>query len=172
MAARVRAFDWAATPLGPLESWPQALRIAVGICLSSRFPMFVWWGPQLVNIYNDAYIPVLGAKHPEALGAPAQPTWREIWDVVGPQARAVMEDGEATWNERVLLVMQRHGYSEDTWFTWSYSPIWDESNAVAGLFCACTEETGRVLAERDRDRLLVQVESERARLAEAFAQSP
>ena len=172
MTARVRAFDWAATPLGPMESWPQALRIAVGVCLSSRFPMFVWWGPQLVNIYNDAYVPILGAKHPEALGRPAQGTWSEIWDIVGAQAAAVMGRGEATWNERVLLVMQRHGYQEETWFTWSYSPIWDEAGRVGGLFCACYEETGRVLAERDRDRLLAQVESERARLAEAFSQSP
>ncbi|HET7730140.1 MAG TPA: PAS domain-containing protein [Usitatibacter sp.] len=172
MIARVQSYDWAGTPLGPMAQWPQSLRIAVGICLSSRFPMFVWWGPTLVNIYNDAYVPILGAKHPEALGRPAQPTWSEIWDVVGPQAEAVMREGAATWNERVLLVMQRHGYVEDTWFTWSYSPIWDESGTVGGVFCACTEETGRVVAERDRDRLLQEVEHERARLSEAFEQSP
>jgi PAS domain S-box-containing protein len=172
MNARVRSFDWAATPLGPMDRWPQSLRIAVGICMSSRFPMFVWWGPELINIYNDAYVPMLGAKHPRALGRPAEPTWREIWDVVGPQAQIVFAKGEATWNERVLLVMQRHGYTEETWFTWSYSPIWDESGKVGGLYCACYEETGRVLAERERDRLLHQVETERERLSEAFEQAP
>ena len=90
MAERVRSFDWASTPLGPMEAWPQALKVAVGICLNSRFPMFVWWGPDLINIYNDAYIPVLGRRHPDALGRPARSTWAEIWPVVGPQADAVM----------------------------------------------------------------------------------
>jgi len=156
MAALVRAHDWAGTPLGPMERWPQALRVAVGICLNSRFPMFVWWGPQLINIYNDAYIPVLGKRHPHALGRPAQQIWHEIWPVVGPQAEAVMRRGEATWNERVLLVMERHGYTEETYFTWSYSPIPDETGAIGGLFCACTEDTARVMAERERDRLASQ----------------
>jgi PAS domain S-box-containing protein len=153
MAARVRAFDWASTPLGPPQQWPQSLRIAVGICLNSRFPMFVWWGPQLINIYNDGYIPMLGKRHPAALGKPAQPTWQDIWHIVGPQAEAVMQRGEATWNERVLLVMERHGYTEETWFTWSYSPIPDEQGGIGGLFCAVTEDTARVMAERERDRL-------------------
>jgi PAS domain S-box-containing protein len=172
MKARVDAFDWASTPLGPMESWPQSLRLAVGICLSSRFPMFVWWGPDLVNLYNDAYVEVLGSKHPHALGRPARESWAEIWDVVGPQADAVMARGEATWNERVLLVMERHGYREDTWFTWSYSPIHDEAGGVGGVFCACYEETPRVIAERERDVLLLQVEHERALLAQAFDRSP
>jgi signal transduction histidine kinase/CheY-like chemotaxis protein len=172
MASRVRELDWSSTPLGPIEQWPTALRIAVGICLNSRFPMFVWWGPQLINIYNDGYIPMLGARHPAALGRPARDSWDDIWDVVGAQARIVMEEGRATYNDRVLLVMERHGYREETWFTWSYSPILDEAGKVVGLFCAVTEETGRVLAERERDRLLAQVENERARLAEAFERAP
>lgn len=146
--------DWAATPLGPRERWPQALRIAVSICLGSRFPMFVWWGDAAINIYNDAYIPVLGQRHPQAFGAPADRVWSEIWDVVGLQREAVMERGEATWNERVLLVMERNGFAEETWFTWSYSPIHDENGRIGGLFCACTEETARVHAERERDRLM------------------
>ncbi|RYF15030.1 MAG: PAS domain-containing sensor histidine kinase [Comamonadaceae bacterium] len=146
--------DWAATALGPMEQWPQALRIAVSICLNSRFPMFVWWGPEAINIYNDAYVPILGQRHPAAFGAPAQRTWSDIWDVVGLQREAVMERGEATWNERVLLVMERNGFPEETWFTWSYSPIYDDDGRIGGLFCACTEETGRVHAERERDRLM------------------
>jgi PAS domain S-box-containing protein len=155
-----------------MDRWPQALRVAVGICLNSRFPMFVWWGPELVNIYNDAYVPVLGKRHPAALGVPAQKTWHEIWPVVGLQADAVMKRGEATWNERVLLVMERHGYTEDTWFTWSYSPIPDDAGGIGGVFCACTEETPHVLAEADRDRLLKQLDTERSRLADVFRQSP
>src|SRR5436190_14639422 len=157
MGERVRGFDWAATPLGPIAAWPEALRVAVGICLNSRFPMFVWWGPQLIKIYNDGYAPMLGKRHADgALGRPAREVWADIWSVVGPQANAVMTRGEATWNERVLLVMERHGYTEDTWFTWSYSPIPDEQGGVGGLFCACTEETARVRAEADRDRLTAQ----------------
>jgi PAS domain S-box-containing protein len=171
-AALLKSTDWASTPLGPLKRWPQSLRIAVGICLNSRFPMFVWWGRELINIYNDAYIPVLGKRHPAAFGRPAKSAWEEIWPVVGPQAETVMQRGEATWNERVLLVMERHGYTEDTWFTWSYSPIPDENGTIGGLFCACTEDTPRVLAERERDLLLAQKESEYGRLAEVFAQSP
>ena len=171
-AALFERTDWSATPLGPVERWPQALRIALGICMNSRFPMFVWWGGQLVNIYNDAYIPVLGARHPHAFGRPARECWSEIWDVVGRQAEAVMHRGEATWNERVLLVMERNGFPEETYFTWSYSPILDDDGAVGGLFCACTEETGRVRAERDRDRLLEDVAYERAQLADVFARSP
>ena len=157
MAQRVRDFDWASTPLGPIESWPQSLLIAVSICLNSRFPMFVWWGPKHINIYNDGYIPMLGARHPRALGRPARDSWEDIWADVGPQADIVMHEGRATWNERVYLRMERNGFWEDTWFTWSYSPIRDESGAVGGLFCAVTEDTPRVLAERERDRLETQL---------------
>ena len=171
-ATLLHATDWSATALGPMEGWPRALRIAVGICLNSRFPMFVWWGPKLVNIYNDAYIPILGKRHPHAYGRSAPTIWGEIWPIVGPQAEAVMQRGEATWNERVLLVMERNDYVEDTYFTWSYSPIPDDEGGIGGVFCACTEETPRVLAERQRDRLLEQIESERTKLADAFAQSP
>ncbi len=153
MAARVRAFPWADTPLGPIECWPQSLVTAVSICLNSRFPMFVWWGADLINIYNDGYIPMLGARHPEALGRPAQTTWNDIWAEVGRQADLVMKQGIATWNERAHLRMERHGYPEDTWFTWSYSPIVDETGRIGGLFCAVTEDTPRVRAEQQRDRL-------------------
>src|SRR3954462_6357800 len=98
--------DWSRTPLGAVDTWPTSLRIAVGICLNSRFPMFVWWGPALVNIYNDAYVPVLGQRHPAAFGKPAAESWRDIWDVLGPQVDRVMNQGLASWNERVLLVME------------------------------------------------------------------
>jgi PAS domain S-box-containing protein len=153
-ARLLRATDWSRTALGPMSGWPQSLRIAVSICLNSRFPMFVWWGPELIDIYNDAYIPMLGARHPLAFGRPARQTWDDIWDVVGAQARLVMETGQSTWNDRVMLLMERNGYPEETWFTWSYSAIYDEDGSIGGMFCAVSEETGRVKAERERDRLI------------------
>jgi GAF domain-containing protein len=148
MGRRIRDLDWSATPIGPREEWPRSLRTAVGILLHSQYPMFIWWGPERINIYNDAYIPVLGARHPDALGAAAPRIWAEIWDVVGPQSDIVFQEGRATWNESSLLVMERYGYAEETYFTFSYSPVPDDAGGVGGLFCACTEETGRVLGER------------------------
>ena len=171
-ARMLLATDWAATPLGPTDDWPQSLRIAVSICLNSRFPMFVWWGPRLVNIYNDAYIPVLGKRHPGAFGKPARDSWNDIWDVLGPQVEEVMVHGRATWNERVLLTMERNGFPEETYFTWSYSPIHDESGAIGGLFCACTEETGRVAAERERDRLVREAQDAARTLRAWFDHAP
>jgi signal transduction histidine kinase/ActR/RegA family two-component response regulator len=162
--ARLLATDWAKTPLGPMDRWPPSLRLAVDICLSSRFPMFVWWGSELINIYNDSYSPMLGLRHPRAFGRPARESWEDIWSVIGPQVDMVMNKGNATWNERVLLVMERKGYTEETYFTWSYSPIRDETGKVGGLFCACKEETDVIFAERERDLLLAQAQTERARL--------
>ncbi|HEY8355892.1 MAG TPA: ATP-binding protein, partial [Ramlibacter sp.] len=164
--------DWAATALGPMDAWPRSLRIAVGICLNSRFPMFVWWGDALVNIYNDAYIPVLGRKHPAAFGHPARECWSDIWDVLGAQVEEVMVHGRSTWNERALLVMERNGFPEDTWFTWSYSPIYDDEGRIGGLFCACTEETARVAAERERDQLVRQAQDAARTLRTWFDNAP
>jgi PAS domain S-box-containing protein len=159
MGERIRSFDWASTPLGAFEDWPNSLKTAVRILLHSRYPMFIWWGPQYINIYNDAYIPVLGARHPAALGGPAPETWREIWDAaVGPQAEAVMKEGKGTWNNQALLVMERYGYPEETYFTFSYSPVPADDGTIGGVFCACTEETERVLSER-RLRVLRQLSS-------------
>ena len=148
MARRVREFDWSKTPLGPVDLWPQRLLTSVRLMLNSRYPMFVWWGRELINFYNDAYVPVLGARHPDALGQSAARVWAEIWDVVGPQAEIVMRDGQATWNESTLLVMERYGYTEETYFTFSYSPATDDDGNVGGVFCACTEDTKRILGER------------------------
>ena len=146
MGARMRAMDWSATPLGPTEDWPQSLRTLVNLMLTSSFPMFAVWGPELTFLYNDSYRPILGDK-PEALGRPFAEVWADIWeDLVPLVVRALA--GEATYHEDRLLVMQRHGYREETYFTFSYSPVRDETDRVAGMFCACTENTGRVLAER------------------------
>jgi len=167
-----RKVDWGATRLGPVEQWPQSLRIAVSICLNSRFPMFVWWGPDLINIYNDAYVPMLGKRHPEALGRPARASWDDIWSALAPQVEAVMERGEASWNERVLLVTERNGFTENAWFTWSYSPIFKEDGTIGGLFCAVSEETARVNAEAHRDRLVHEAQDAARTLRTWFDNAP
>jgi len=153
MGALMRSHDWSGSPLGSPERWPQSLRSVVGLALASKFPMFVAWGPQLGFLYNDGYAPILGAKHPGALGRPFQEIWPEIWNDIRPLvARALA--GEATFHEDLPLTMLRNGYEEQTWFTFSYSPVWDESGAIAGMFCACTETTAKVLAER-RQRFIL-----------------
>ena len=153
MAARIRALDWSGTPIGPMANWPESLRVAADLCLNCRFPMHVWWGPELIYLYNDAHIPVLGKRHPNALGQPAANVWAEVWSMLAPQIEAVMLRGESTWNERTCVVLERNGFREDAWFTWSYSPIRNESGQISGLMCISTEHTALVLAERERDRL-------------------
>ena len=143
----MRAHDWSSSPLGPPETWPQSLRSVVGLLLQSRFPMFVAWGKGLGFLYNDPYAEILGAKHPRALGIRFHDIWSEIWSDISPLIDAAMA-GEASYREDLPLVMNRRGFDEQTWFTFSYSPVRDESGKVAGLFCAVAETTGRVLAER------------------------
>ena len=147
MAAQMRGHDWASSPLGPPAQWPPSLRIATWICLTSRFPMLVWWGPDLRLIYNDAYLPMLGTKHP-ALDQPGAEVWADIWHIVGPMLDGVLQTGEPTWSEDLLLPMSRHGYVEETYFTYSYSPLYDEDGSVRGVFTAVTETTERVIGAR------------------------
>ncbi len=149
MGALMRGLDWSQSPLGPPEGWPASLRTVVGLMLASRFPMFVAWGPQLAFLYNDGYEPILGAKHPRAMGRPFQEIWAEIWPDILPLVDRALA-GEATWAEDMYLVMERHGYPEDTWYTFSYSPVRDEDGTIAGMFCVCTETTGQLLADRQR----------------------
>ncbi|WP_300008609.1 SpoIIE family protein phosphatase [Pseudonocardia sp.] len=148
MGRRIAELDGAATPLGPLASWSTTLRTAVGICVSSRHPMVIWWGPQLALLYNDAWIPILGpAKHP-ALGRPGRAVWPEMWHIIGRQLTSVLRTGEATWSDDQLLPAHRFGYLEEAYFTYSYSPIRTGDGQVGGVFTAVTETTGRVLGER------------------------
>jgi PAS domain S-box-containing protein len=156
MGALMRALDWSQTAVGPVANWPQSLKTAVRIILTSRYAMFVWWGRQLVNLYNDPYRAFLGIKHPAALGKSAREVWAEIWDQIGPRTDAVLLRGESTYDEALLLLMARHGYLEETYFTFSYSPLPDDKDKVGGLFCAVTEETQRVIGER-RLRLLREI---------------
>ncbi len=144
----MRAFDWSQTPVGPISEWPQSLRTAARIILNSRYAMFIWWGRELVNLYNDPYRAFLGIKHPSALGQSARQVWAEIWDQIGPRTDAVLLRGESTYDEDLLLLMQRHGYLEETYFTFAYSPLPDDAGNIGGLFCAVTEETQKVISER------------------------
>ncbi|HEY9600281.1 MAG TPA: histidine kinase dimerization/phospho-acceptor domain-containing protein, partial [Allocoleopsis sp.] len=149
MGKLIRSMDWSQTPLGAIESWPQSLRTTVSILLNSRYPMFIFWGPNLVKVYNDGYRPILGStKHPGALGKPGPEVWPEIWDTIGPMVDEVIAQGKATWSDNLLLFMHRSGYLEEVYFTFSYSPVRDESGGVGGMFCACTETTQQVLGER------------------------
>jgi PAS domain S-box-containing protein len=149
MASRCRAFDWSTTALGPVSSWPHSLRTTVGIVLSSRNPMFLWWGPELIQFYNDAYRPSFGltGRHPVALGMNGRDCWPEVWDVIGPQIAQVMTTGEPTWHEDQLVPIERNGRVEDVWWTYSYSPVFDDDGAIGGTLVVCQETTQRVLAQ-------------------------
>jgi PAS domain S-box-containing protein len=167
VGALMRSMDWSQTGLGPVSSWPQSLRTAVSICLHSRFELFVWWGPELIMLYNDAYRQTLQSKHPWALGKPGNVVWSEIWPVIGPMLHDVLRTGEATWSDDLLLFLERHGYPEETYHTFSYSPIIDEDGDISGVFTAVTQTTDKVIGER-RLRTLRDVA---ARSADAISES-
>jgi signal transduction histidine kinase/FixJ family two-component response regulator len=168
MGRLMREHDWSLTPIGDPEQWPQSLRTATSMCLNSRFPILIWWGPQLVKIYNDSYVPMLGSKHPRSLGSPGREVWPEIWDVIGPMLDSVMREGTATWSKDQLLLMNRAGFEEETYFTFSYSPIIDETGGVGGVFCAVTETTASVLGTR-RLRVLAEVAERAGRRTDPLA---
>jgi PAS domain S-box-containing protein len=165
MGSRIREFDWAATPLGNLAQWPQSLRSALSICLHSSFPTAVYWGPELRLIYNDAWAPVPGERHPAVLGRPAQEVWPDIWDVVGPQLAQVMRTGEGFSTYDHLLPMVREGSVRETYWNYSFTPIRGESGSVVGVFNQGHETTERVLAERRSNE-------EREQLHRMFDQAP
>jgi signal transduction histidine kinase/FixJ family two-component response regulator len=149
MGGRMREMDWSGTPLGPPEEWPQSLRSTVSMLLPSKAQIVLFWGKDFVVLYNDAYRPVFGAKHPYALGLPGSLAWQEIWDT---QLRALLEGvvatGNAFWAQDLLFVIERHGFGEETYFDVSYDPVRDESGAVGGVFCIVTETTERVVGQR------------------------
>jgi signal transduction histidine kinase/CheY-like chemotaxis protein len=149
MGQLIRGFDWSKTPLGPLESWPQSLRSAVSILLPSKAQIAMFWGPDLITLYNDAYRPVLGNKHPQALGVPVREVWSELWDTgLRSLFEGVLQTGEAFWAKDWLFAMERFGFPEETFFDISYDPIRGESGKVDGLFCIVSESTARVVSER------------------------
>jgi PAS domain S-box-containing protein len=148
MGERIRAFDWSTTPLGPPETWEQSLKTCVRIVLTSRQPMFVWWGKELINIYNDPYKAIAGGKHPVALGQPAAVVWKEIWNNIEPRAETAMRTNEGTYDEALLLIMERYGYAEETYYTFSYSPVPGDNGGTNGIICANTDDTQRIVNER------------------------
>ena len=148
MGARIRAFDWEATALGPPEGWPRNLRMALRIMFASRQPIWVGWGPELSYFYNDAYIPILGGKHAWALGHPTEEVWREIWGDIEPLLQTAMGGDQGTYTEAQLLIMHRNGYPEETYYTFSYSPVPNDDGSVGGIFCANSDDTARVVGER------------------------
>ena len=148
MGALIRGHDWSKTPLGPPESWPQSLRTAVRIMLTSRQPIWIGWGPELTYLYNDPYQSIIGGKHPWALGRATSEVWKEIWTDIGPLLATATGGVEGIYVEEQLLIMERNGYPEETYYTFSYSPIPDDDGAPGGIICANTEDTPRVIGER------------------------
>jgi PAS domain S-box-containing protein len=141
--------DWAATPLGPIDGWSNALATVVRVLLTSRFAMWMAWGPELTFLCNGAYRrDTLGQKYPWALGRPAREVWAEIWPEIGPRIQTVLSTGQATWDEALMLILERSGYPEETYHTFSYSPLADDAGGIAGMLCVVSEDTRRVITQR------------------------
>jgi two-component sensor histidine kinase len=152
--ALIRALDWSKTGLGPISAWPAHLKAAVSLMLPAQAQIVLFWGPRFVALYNDAYAPTIGDKHPKALGRPARESWTELWDDLGPLLRRVLETGETVFAKDRRFYIERHGYPEDVYFDISYSPVRDEAGKVEGVLCIVCETTERVIAE-ERQRLLL-----------------
>jgi signal transduction histidine kinase/DNA-binding response OmpR family regulator len=144
----MRAKNWAGTPLGDPQNWPQSLQTVVQIMLTSRYAMWMGWGPQLTFFYNDAYRPTLGIKHPWALGESTRAVWKEIWPEIGPRIELVVESGRATYDEDLLLFLERSGFPEETYHTFSYSPLPNDGGGIGGVFCVVVEDTDRYIGQR------------------------
>jgi PAS domain S-box-containing protein len=148
MGERMRALDWTKTPLGSPASWPQSLKTIVRVLLDSRYAMWMLWGPELTFFCNDAYLPTVGIKRDWVLGARSDKVWEEIWPDIGPRIQRVLEHGHATWDEGLLLFLERSGFPEETYHTFSYSPVYDDDNRIAGMLCVVTEVSERIIGER------------------------
>ncbi|MBC5764519.1 PAS domain-containing protein [Ramlibacter albus] len=165
MGERIRNFDWASHPLGEPTGWPEALKMAMSLCLGSSFPTAIYWGPELFTLYNDAWSPIPADRHPAALGRPARELWSDIWDVVGPQFEQVWTTGEGIALYEQMLPMERHGEPQETWWNYSFTALRHADNNIGGIFNQGNEVTALVLARRRR-----QAEIERWR--ELFRQAP
>lgn len=148
LGALLRAIDWTSNPLGPPGTWPQSLKAAVRIMLTSQQPIWVGWGPDLIYLYNDAYKSIIGGRHPTALAQPTLDVWHELRSDIEPLLKTAMREGEGTYVEEQLLIMERNGYPEETYYTFSYSPIPDEDGRPGGIICANTDDTSRVIGKR------------------------
>ena len=164
MGALIRSHDWAKTSLGPIAEWPDCLRLAVSLMLPARSQIVMFWGPEFVAIYNDAYAPSIGDKHPQALGRPARENWSELWSDLEPLLQRVLQTGETVFAKDRPFYIERHGYPENVYFDISYSPVRDEAGLVRGVFCIVNETTDRVVAQRA-------LRESEARLQAIFAQA-
>ena len=167
MAARCRAFEWSTTPLGPVEDWPASLRSLVAMTLESRHPMLLWWGPELIQLFNDGFLPSFGesGRDRAALGARGREHWADVWPLIGNQIEGVIADGVATWYEDALIPIERNGKLDDVWWTYGYSPVRDETGKVNGVLVVVQETTERVILER-------RLRASEARLVELFRHAP
>jgi PAS domain-containing protein len=149
----MRACNWEATPLGAPQRWPEILKTTLRLVLTSNHPMFIWWGHDLIQFYNDAYRKTMGPeRHPSALGQPGRECWGEIWDIIGPQIESVMAGGGATWHEDQLVPVTRHGQREEVWWTYGYSPI-EDSSGVRGVLVVCNDVTNEHLHREELKKL-------------------
>lgn len=168
MGALMRIRDWRLSPIGPPESWPQPLKTAVRLILTTGHPMFIWWGPRLIQFYNDAYRQSIGPeRHPSALGQEGRACWDEIWHIIGPQIEQVMSGRGSTWHENHLVPITRNGRREDVYWTYSYGPLDDplSPTGVGGVLVVCTETTELVMQRR-------QLSYEREQFSQMFEQAP
>ena len=165
MGTRIREHNWSTTSLGAPETWPEALKTMVGVLLASNHPMFIWWDPDLIQFYNDAYSKTMGPeRHPSALGQPGRECWAEIWEIIGPQIEFVLAGKGSTWHEEQLVPITRHGKLDNIWWTYGFSPIGDESG-VRGVLVVCNEVTKEYLGReklREQIRLREQIEERQA----------
>jgi two-component sensor histidine kinase len=173
MGERIRDYDWAGTDLGPPETWPQSLKVAVRLMLTSRHPMFIWWGPDLIQFYNDAYRETMGPeRHPSALGDRGKDCWAEIWPIIGPQIELVMQGQGSTWHENQLVPVTRHGGLQQVWWTYGYSPIDVEGGDVGGVLVVCKDVTSDHLVKEKLAEANVRLADDATRIKELFAQAP
>ncbi|WP_323765343.1 HWE histidine kinase domain-containing protein [Marinovum sp.] len=154
MAQRIRAHDWSDHALGPAPQWPQSLRAALSICLNSAFPTAIYWGPDLRLLYNDAWAPIPGPRHPDALGQPAHEVWSDIWHIIAPQFAQVMEQGKGLFAQEQMLPMRRLGVEEETWWNYSFTPLRDEDGRITGVFNSGSEITENVVQRRNAEFLV------------------
>jgi len=147
--ALISSQDWSQHPLGPISTWPQGLKTALSICLSSRSPISVWWGPELFEFYNDAFRAVLGStKHPRAMGARGAEVWPEIWHIIGPIFESILAGGPAVGHKEMFMLLDRHVFQEETYFDHAHCPIYSAGGEIGGVFTSVTEATDKVQSER------------------------
>ncbi|MBC7999910.1 MAG: hypothetical protein IAF58_18285, partial [Leptolyngbya sp.] len=165
MRTLFREKDWSTSSLGSVDEWSEVLKLSVGLCLNSRFPLILWWGPELTMLYNEPYIEHLKDKHPKSFGTPGRDVWKEIWNVIGPMLDSVFTSGEATYSDDMQLFLDRDGFLEETYHTFSYSAITDTNGKIVGILTPVAQTTERVIAERRlntlRDLARARAETER-----------